>query len=214
MIDLLALRWQRALEAGRARSHDRMAERAGVRYESPATDKDLDAVQRALGRTIPASVAALYRISKSVNVWWDLGDTRPPKPYDEIFAGDCAWDLDHQGYLIDIYDGWVREVFSNAENPYDRVWHEKFPVLEVGNGDLIAVDLDGRPTYLSHDDGEGHGFVLGRDMVDFIDRWSRIGCPGPEDWQWLPFAPGRDAYIDPDGESAQTWRTWFGLVDE
>jgi hypothetical protein len=49
-------------------------------------------------------------------------------------------------------------VFPNPADPYDCVWHEKLAVLDVPNGDLIAIDLEpsaqGSVVYLSHDGGE------------------------------------------------------------
>lgn len=48
---------------------------------------------------------------------------------------------------------------------YDKVWYRKLPFLEVGKGDFVAIDIgsdDAEPVvYLSHDDGEGHGYILG-----------------------------------------------------
>lgn len=60
--------------------------------------------------------------------------------------------------------------------------------------------------YLSHEGGEGHGRVLGHSMLDFIDRWTLLGCVGPEEWLMLPFLHREAPYLDPVGESAQQWR--------
>jgi hypothetical protein len=35
----------------------------------------------------------------------------------------------------------VSDVFSNTEDPYDAVWHNKLAFYKIGNGDLIAFDL-------------------------------------------------------------------------
>ena len=87
--------------------------------------------------------------------------------------------------------------------------------MEVPNGDMIAIDRrspdDESVIYLSHDDGQGHGFVLGRDFADFIDRWTMLGCPGPEDWEWLQFCSSSMSGLEPDGEAGSAWREWFGL---
>jgi hypothetical protein len=65
--------------------------------------------------------------------------------------------------------------------------------------------------YLSHDGGEGHGRVLGYSILDFIDRWTRVACVGPEDGLLAPFLHRDRPYLDPAGELALSWRAWFGL---
>ncbi len=69
--------------------------------------------------------------------------------------------------------------------PYNVVWHGKLAFHDVPSGDQLAFDLNepSNPVvYLSHDDGEGHGYRLGNDFIDFVERWSMVGCTGPEDW--------------------------------
>ncbi len=56
-----------------------------------------------------------------------------------------------------------------------------------------------------------HGYKLGRDFTDFIDRWSSLVCPGAEDWQMKPFVDSPTGEIDPDSANAQAWREWFNL---
>jgi len=53
--------------------------------------------------------------------------------------------------------------------------------------------------------------VLGADLIDFLRRWTPLGCPGPEDWQWLPFTSKGTTMLDPDGEAARAWRETLGL---
>jgi len=40
-------------------------------------------------------------------------------------------------------------------------------------------------------------------LIDFLRRWTPLGCPGPEDWQWLPFTSKGTTMLDPDGEAAR-----------
>ena len=116
--------------------------------------------------------------------------------------------------LARVYREWV-ETFPNVEDPYDNVWHHKFAFADVPNGDQLAFDLkfmlDPPVVYLSHDDGEGHGYRLGNDFIDFMERWSLLGCPGNEDWQMMPFLPDATSGLDVYGENARMWREWFGL---
>ena len=106
-------------------------------------------------------------------------------------------------------------VFPKPDDPDDCVWHNKLGFLEVGNGDMLALDLaptsSGRVLYLSHDDGEGHGYSLGHDFADFVGRWSELGCPGAEDWQWLPFTQDKNGPLEPNGPRAAEWRGIFGM---
>lgn len=81
---------------------------------------------------------------------------------------------------------------------------------------MIGVDLadgarHGQVVYLCHDDAcSVHGRVLGADFVDFITRWSRIGCVGPEGWHLeLFFEDGEFAAAD--SSTVQAWRQWLGM---
>ena len=64
---------------------------------------------------------------------------------------------------------WVEKCFPDPDSAYDAVWHSKLAVIPVRNGDYIGIDLRdghyGEVVYLSHDDGSGHGYVLGADSI-------------------------------------------------
>jgi hypothetical protein len=177
----------------------------------------LQQVQRELQCSLPDSFRrVLLEYSSAVQVEWQFpGDYEVPAPFHDIFAGECSWDLQKLPKLWQTYQTWVAESFSNCDDPYDMVWHSKLAFAVVGNGDMLAIELglgDQQPVvYLSHDDGEGHGYWLGADFCDFIDRFTQLGCPGYEDWQWLPFVAGRHSFLDPRGANALAWCKWFGI---
>ena len=74
-------------------------------------------------------------------------------------------------------------------------------------------DGGGAVVCLSNDDDAAHGYCLGRDFLDFMDRWSQVGCAGPHVRGWLPFTTGPQSLIDPNCQNARTWRKWFGLEE-
>ena len=207
-------RWHAALEAAIAKGGiDSSAWGVGrVEVGGAAPPDELSAIEASTGLPIPAAMRALFLAARSVQAVWHLAEgVAPPEPLRDIFAGECTWSVDALPGEIESYRGWVAEVFPDPNDPYDAVWHGKYPWLHVPNGDLVALDDRGRVVYLSHDDGEGHGFVLGRDVFAFLDAWTRLGCPGPEEWQWLPFVAGGGEGLDPDGENGRAWRAWFVL---
>ncbi len=65
--------------------------------------------------------------------------------------------------------------------------------------------------YMAHELDYMHGYKLGYDFTDFMDRRSLLGCPGPEHVQFLSFFDNYAGGIDPEGENARLWRSWFGL---
>lgn len=184
--------------------------------EPPATDYEIAQIENTLKHPIPYSfkrVLATY--SAKVDVSWHLQDKDvPPEIFREIFSGECRWNLKELPELMTTYQNWIDECFADPNNPYDKIWHNKFPIAEVGNGDMIGIDVgmqSGAVIYLSHDDGPGHGYQMGIDFEDFINRFGQIGFVGYEDWQWLPFAKNKDQMIDPQSKNADDWRNWFGL---
>jgi hypothetical protein len=111
--------------------------------------------------------------------------------------------------------GWLKGTFERPEDGVHTHWEETFGVMEIRNGDMIGVDLRGRSecpvVYLDHEIMTGPAWRLGNNYIDFIDRWTRLGCPGPEGWQMIRFLPSAVTGLEPDGENARKWRDWFGL---
>ncbi len=185
----------------------------------PATHDELTAVEQRIGQTLPHSVRkVLLQYSRAVCIEWEIPDDERatiPKVFRQIWPGECRWDLNASASLCATYQQWL-EVFTDPTDKYDGPWQNKFPMLEVGNGDMIAVDIstdkEQPVVYLSHEgDDTVHGFWLGRDYEDYIDRIALLGCVGAEDWQLAPFVSGPQSYLEIGGANAQLWREWFGL---
>ncbi len=212
-----AIELKQALESHTAALAARGLEATRPEVGEPATLAQVTEVETRLGFPIPPTLREVF-MTVTCGVRWDWrssGDDRFDEPFGGIFGGGLDWSLaglvdQHQGY-----QEWVEECFSNPDDPYDAVWHHKLGLSHVPNGDVIAVDLDpgqyGAIVYLSHDDGEGHGYVLAGSLGELLDRWVPLACPGPEDWQWLPFVPYDFGPIDPAGENGAAWRQLIGL---
>jgi hypothetical protein len=190
----------------------------GLAVGIPASEKQILDVENRLGIRLPECFReVLQNFAGSLDFYWELNDCIDlPEELRGIFAGECTWNIKD---LVDIEEerkGWVKECFSDSNNEYDRVWHNKLAFISVANGDKIAFDLDRYPeytpvVYLSHDDGEGHGYILGNDFKDFIDKWTLIGCPGTEDWQLIPFIDSCTSGINPNSENAIKWKKLIRL---
>jgi hypothetical protein len=180
----------------------------------PATDIEVAEIERALGLTLPASFRrVLTEFSAEFQVAWFLPHGMKT-PFTDIFCGDLTWSLRRLPALEEGHRRWVTNAFPNPHDPYDSVWHGKMAVHEVGNGDYLALDLvraDAPLVYLSHDDGQGHGYILGNNFEDAVSRWIPLGFVGAEDWQWMPFVTSAGSGIDPTCANARRWRDWFGI---
>ncbi|MCH9655969.1 MAG: SMI1/KNR4 family protein [Planctomycetes bacterium] len=177
--------------------------------EEPASEVELADIERQLQQPIPANFREFAAtVSRRIYFDWRLPENFDlPESLDEIFSGGIDYDIkrlpDHEETRAD----WQKECFPNPENPYDKIWHNKIGFHHVPNGDCLALDSEGQIIYLSHDDGEGHGYSMAPSFPDLLKRWLPLGCPGPEDWQWLPFVANSISGIDPKCETAQAWIT-------
>ena len=137
-----------------------------------------------------------------------------PDELAEISSGELLFGLD---LLLDYEDdrkGWVKEVYPDYNNEYDRVWHNKMAFHQVGNGDYIAIELEpenyGKVVYLSHDGSENHGLYIADNFKEFLMNYAAVGCIGGEDWQWESFYTAGKG-IDPTSENAQAWHKVLGI---
>ncbi len=187
-------------------------------FESPAQYDDVYDIEQQLNYMIPAEFknVLLTLCSHCEFKWFLPRDFILPYDLKEIFRGELHWGMD---LIIDFNldkDEWISEVFQDPDNEYDKVWHNKFVFQEVGNGDYISIDLSpdtyGKIIYLSHDDGEGHGYVMANSFSELLANWTQLGCVGGEDWQWLPFCENKTSGIDPNCSKALVWRQTIELT--
>ena len=192
--------------------------------EKPATEEEIKAVEAKLGYTLPSHFReVLLENTAHLDFYWDInditdeGDISLPDKLVEIFRGQLLFGLD---LLLDYEDdrkGWVKEVYPDYNNEYDRVWHNKMSFHQVGNGDYIAIELEpenyGKVVYLSHDGSENHGLYIADNFKEFLMNYAAIGCTGGEDWQWEPFYT-KGKSLDPTCENAQAWYKVLGIIPE
>jgi len=192
--------------------------------EKPATEDEIKAIEAQLGYTLPPHFReVLLGNTAHLDFYWDInditdeGDISLPDKLVEIFRGQLLFGLD---LLLDYEDdrkGWVKEVYPDYNNEYDRVWHNKMSFHQVGNGDYIAIELEPenyeKVVYLSHDGSENHGLYIADNFKEFLMNYAAIGCTGGEDWQWEPFYT-KGKGIDPTCENAQAWYKVLGIIPE
>jgi cell wall assembly regulator SMI1 len=112
-------------------------------FAPPATETEVCVLESELGKPIPASLReVLTKVSGHVQFrWFSPKLQRFPFPFASNFCGDLHWSLDLLRNFEIGRQGWIDGCFPDRANEYDRVWHDKFAFQEVGNGDLIAIDL-------------------------------------------------------------------------
>ncbi|MCA9138098.1 MAG: SMI1/KNR4 family protein [Planctomycetales bacterium] len=100
------------------------------------------------------------------------------------------WSFDTVKKEYGPYSDWSNTLDQFDESDYDTHYLNKLPIHMIGNGDIVALDLEsGIPTYLSHDgDADLQGASLANSFVDLISRWTEAGLP------WLDFIPSTPFY--------------------
>ena len=183
----------------------------------PAKAGEIAAIEKTLGKPLPESMKRVFlEFTARVEYCWFLDDeVELDEPLDTIFSGSLQWSLERLPAIEKDRQHWVAEVFPDPANEYDRVWHHKLAFQEVGNGDLLAIDLDeaqlGAVVYLNHEGGDNHGAVMAPSFEELLFRWGWLGCPGAEEDQWFPFVEDPSAGISPEGAVAQQWLGLLGL---
>ncbi len=178
---------------------------------SPASESDIASIEAQLKHPIPSDLRRLFAtFSRHIQFGWDwlnpldLEEFHFPRFYGGIRLGlslkalpglqDCLLDTD----TLNIQEkAWMEADYPDVLS----LEAQAFPFLEVGNGDCLVIDLrDGHVKYLSHDDPDETGKVLGQDFHHFMGQWSALGCLGPEIWILEPF-------LDENGFNAQGTRS-------
>ncbi|QUE87319.1 SMI1/KNR4 family protein [Exiguobacterium alkaliphilum] len=189
-----------------------------VTIAEPASSDEVLQMEKRLGISLPKSYKrVLLEYAGEFSFYWSLPDEMErPHEFREIFSGTVQWSLTSLPRLEEERKEWINVVFPDVNDPYDVIWHDKLAFCEVDNGDYLAFDLsdgadDAPVVYLSHDDGDGHGYRLANNFIELIEHASRLGFVGCEDFRWLPFTTSSTSGILADGEAAIRFRRWLEL---
>ena len=202
------------------RTYCKICEPEKVEYKKDicATQNEIDELERKLLIPIPKSLKDTFLFfSKNIDFYAYLPDEfELPQELREIFSASFEVSMKEMILAEQSRKSWVEGCFSNQNDDYDKVWHNKLGFMTVPNGDIIAFDLsdpkdDKKVVYLSHDDGEGHGVVLGENFEEYFSNLLLIGGCGNEDWQMIPFIDKAKG-LCANSENADTYRKLIGLT--
>ena len=183
----------------------------------PISKKAFEILEKELNLEYPADFKEiLTNYSAGLLMDWQIEGEETEDEFEEIFCGGGHGYLWNFATLRDHYKNvhnWKEICFPNPEDDYDKVWYNKIPFLDVPNGDVIAfgekTEKGNQVVYLSHDGSEFHGQILGENFIDFINKWTQIGCVGTEDWQFEPFYNYDNKKLLDDLSVLKKWKEWL-----
>jgi len=182
----------------------------------PIAESEMQAIERALAGTVPASLRALFtRGASAVDCPYvmkpegeRLERLRAILPDEtRIFGGARLSPASELADNCSAVREWARETWI-ADDPDARsLWESALPFLRLDNGDYLALDRrtaesDPPVVYLSHDD---ESFPLAATLVAFLTAWERLCYVGPEEWLLRPFT-GDAGHLDAESERAERLR--------
>lgn len=188
-----------------------------LEVEEPAGIEEVEALENRLERKLPLQIRDFFlKYSKKCEFSAYLPDDfELPHELREIFSAAFTISLEELEDAENQRKGWVENCFTNEADAYDAVWHHKLGFMNVPNGDVIAFDVKDNKVnpvvYLSHDDGEGHGYILDNDFDTYFEQLLLVGACGNEDWQILPFCSDGQSGIISDCKNAKEYRRIIGL---
>lgn len=185
----------------------------------PATEDEVVAVEVTLGYHLPEDLRQFFLTSSSgIEFWWNSYDEHTdilslPGELAEICSGELRFSLERLAAIDDMRDD-LADLYDDPDDPYAEVFLRKLAFMTVGNGDLLAIDLNedhpGAVVYLTHDGESMHGYVLGESFISFLDAYTQLACPGPEWWVQELFTNEQTTPLDPQGELALRWLRAIG----
>ena len=189
-----------------------------LKINPPIPERTIKSIEKNLEVVFPQDFTeVLTKYASGVFLDWTIKGEETEGKFREIFCGGGRGYLWDYSILIENYKSylsWIDACFPDPEDEIDKIWHNKIPFLSVPNGDIIAFGEEtiyGNPVvYLSHDGEEDfNGARLGLNFVDFINKWSTLGCIGTEDWQFEPFYDYENKLLKKEGPAIEEWKKWL-----
>jgi cell wall assembly regulator SMI1 len=189
-------------------------------FEASATDigprakkKEVATAESELGAPLPASLRdAFLNLSGDIDVSWTLGWSRNEDDERRFIAwGEVKLSVTS---LPEIHGRKEALLAGPGAGLYGAHWRRPLAFMKFGGGDFLAIDVqrgvgDGPVIYLAKNGSEADGALLGGSFADFMDRWTRLACVGP-DYAYSKYFLTEEG-LDPAGSNALAWRALLGL---
>lgn len=148
---------------------------SGYYKKDKATEEEIFETEARLGAVLPKELRNFFlEYSKALHFYADLPEgLELPEELNEIFSAYIMLSLDEVVNAEAARRSWAKDCFNNMNDEYDKVWHNKFGIMKVPNGDIIALDIGKiQPTRLLYIlammMAKGMGLFLGK---LFINIW-------------------------------------------
>ncbi|OUS71927.1 hypothetical protein B1748_25820 [Paenibacillus sp. MY03] len=202
-----------------------------VQIAGKSTEEEVSKIEEELGITIPDSFKrVLLSYSKRVYFFWYVPESNAyllnyescmlnneeyyatSELESELkiqgggFLDDGLWDLDK---LVD-YNS-MREDLDYLDDEYKQQWAYSLVFARDGMGSYYAIDLKynvGEVIFLSNE-GQYHGWRLGKDFESFFANWIKIGCAGSYVKDLIAFSTLESPYVSIDSASSKTLKIWM-----
>lgn len=165
----------------------------GPFIDRPATAEEIVTVERQIGTPIPDDLKCLFLLTRHLEFSYQF-DEILSEEFRSNFSGDIYWNLNTLANQFINFQEWLKASLDPKYNDPDaiaiteKIWHGKLALMDVPNGDIIAIGNNpSEVIYFSHEGDDMHGKILGVNLWSFLDFYSRIGFAGSEDWQLEPF---------------------------
>lgn len=192
------------------------------KIQPPIEKKLVKKLENKLGISYPDDFKeVLTKYASGVYLNWQIKGEETEGQFREIFCGGGRghlWNFSNLESLYQDYLDWLIVCFEDMEDEdmgdeFNKIWHNKIPFIDVPNGDKITFGKKtekGNPViYLSHEGDDFHGSKLGDNFIDFMTKWSNLGCVGTEDWQFEPFIDFENKTYDYKENVVNEWKGWL-----
>lgn len=188
-------------------------------YIGETADKsEVAELESDLGFQLPSEFAeVMIKFSANFSFSWSFPEDIEKErnvELNRIDSGSLHWNIKNLIQLEQERQDWL-DVFETINDPCYPIWEDKLLFCKVGNGDFLALDINGCQTaqvvYLDHEGGEFHGTCMASDFFALLENWSRVAFVGPEAFQWSIFTNNPKSGIVGECNLARQFRSWLNL---
>lgn len=202
-------KWRKAYESFSVDDHEKALNNKSFKFDgelvisTPATELEIQEKEKELGINLPPSLRYFFlKITKDISFLSAIYNSPNYRklPNNLKIWGGCAY--------LSLKNLSMEEVVvpSNPNDEWYRErWQNKLEIINIGNGDVIALNLiDQKILYIDHESNDNDFIELADNFATFFDNWLDIGLTSLEMYNLKSFLI--DGRLDSKSNTATLWR--------